>query len=56
MIKFKKRVYKKSEDKYYETGEIGKFSKEEETSIVNRGLAEFVKRQTKELKKPVKKK
>lgn len=56
MILIKKRIYKKSEDKYYEVGDKASFTKEEEESIVNRGLAEFVKRQTKERKQKNKKK
>lgn len=57
MIKVLVRFFKKDQSKFYEVGQEATFSKDEEESIVKRGLAEFVKtRKTKEKKVNIKKK
>ena len=56
MIVLLRDIFKVSENKTYKKGDKVSFTKQEETNLVNNGLAEFEKRKTKELKTKPKKK
>ena len=51
MIKITKRIYKVSEDKYYEVNSEIDFGKEENERIVKLGFAKHIKKVVKKTKK-----